>query len=105
MNNILDKTYHLIAQLQVEEKEKENYRSIAIKYFKECGCTMGGLYLIIGLLISILYCLYSDPNFLFSLKGVLFIFLFAVFGKLFGIGIAQIKLFFLFKSIKKRSNL
>src|SRR4030095_7346696 len=97
--NGLDKTYFAISNLDVEEDIKAGYRERAEKYFKECGCSMGALFVIAALAFSIFHWLFFSTTFLPSLTSILLVFSAAIFGKLLGIGIGRIKLFVLFKKL------
>src|SRR5829696_8861112 len=68
MKNVLDKIYFSISQLQVEEKTKAHYRRRASKYFNECGCSLGGFFLLLALAGSLVYWIFFDSTFLPSVK-------------------------------------
>ncbi|MGH2566151.1 MAG: hypothetical protein ACRDE5_16655 [Ginsengibacter sp.] len=79
------------------------------KYSDECGCSLGAKFSVSALLLFIFYLLkFADVRSLHItgdiLYGLLFIFISGGAGKLIGIGISRIKLFFLYKSILSKLN-
>ena len=105
MKNVLDKIYFSISQLQVEEKTKAHYRRRASKYFNECGCSLGGFFLMLALAGSLFYWIFFDPAFLPSVKGIVLIVAATLLGKFTGIGIGRIKLLILFRKLSKERTI
>lgn len=102
MVRILDKTYSVISKLQVEDEIKLNYKSKALKYYKECGCSLGGIFSILTIIACIFYWIFIDYSILIFLKSFLLILIMAFIGKLLGVLIARFKLFVLYLVLRSK---
>ncbi len=93
----------------LEIKERNQYVDKIKKYRKECGCSMGGLFVIISLAGYVAYTwsvfhevsLFSAAKIIFT--GIVIVFVAGLVGKITGIYLAKIKLLLLYRSL--RSNL
>ena len=99
--SLLARTDLLISRLRVDEETKVRHRERAEKYFSECGCTLGALFLI-GSVIFLIFDRFVFSSSYFSLlTGFLFAVSAALIGKLLGIGIGRLRLFVLFRKLSR----
>lgn len=101
MNKTLLKIEQLLNNSPNKEFDKSYYLEKAKKYSNECGCSLGGVGVVISMVIFVSYVLFaSEISILktFSI-GLFFIFLSAIMGKLLGIGIAKARLLLLYKAL------
>lgn len=89
----------------LNEKDILIYQRKIDKYRKDCGCALGGVFLVTATLLYTVYVITSRSYNLHAvLVGFGVVFASAVSGKLIGIGIARIKLIFLCKLIEKHAG-
>ena len=102
MNKLLNRTLSLISELQSEQESFKDYRSKALKYYHECGCSTGGFFLLAAFLCSIGYWIFVSITFQVFVKSFILIFIISVIGKLLGISVARIRLLLLYSSLRKK---
>ena len=99
MKQLLSKTELAISRLQADEETRAGLSKRARRYFRECGCSMGAVFLLAALGTSLLQWRYFVKTSMPSIWNVLFIIMGAIFGKLLGIAIGRLRLFILFKQL------
>lgn len=104
MANQLDRTFLVISRLQADEEKKELYKEKANKYFNECGCSLGGIFLVAAFFGCGLYLVFFHHNMISLLKSIGVIFFTSILGKLSGIISARIKLYILLKRLSGKIN-
>jgi hypothetical protein len=98
-----EKTQALLETLEVRDRNR--YLDKIKKYRNECGCAMGGVFVLLATFLYVLYtCMvFREASFVAVIKvvfgGILTLFISGGLGKMIGIYLAKIKLFLLFRSI------
>lgn len=106
MKKIVPRIESLLQGLSLESMDKARYAERVSRYRKECGCSSGGIFAAIAMVIFTVYIIFgSYPIGLDTFSyGFIFIMLSSAFGKLAGIGIAKIKLILLYKFLLKQKE-
>lgn len=109
LNNIKTEINNALNAIPEDEIDRDLYASKINEYSNECGCSMGAVFLFGAIVIFI--CLFfintgwrNGHLFKYIWQRLLFIFLSATVGKIFGIGIARIKLVMLYYSLTKKQK-
>ncbi len=93
----------LLAQLPTDDPEKSSLQARAVEYGRDCGCSLGGLFLTAAVVIAALYVVaWGGLDLRTGLAGVAFVFVAASVGKLAGLLLAAVRLRLLGRSIERR---
>jgi hypothetical protein len=103
MSRKLDEIYAAIARMPSDEGEKSRLRERARRYHRACGCALGGAFLTLAILASLIGLVLADP-FRWSLipVGLAGSFSAGVAGKAIGIGWGKARLSYLHRSLVRR---
>lgn len=99
-------TEKILEGLPNESEERKVLTTKIKKYRNECGCAMGGRFLVASIIVTIIYfAILGDGGRSLPrevLISLIFVFFFSLIGKLVGIGIARWKLAALLRSTYKK---
>jgi hypothetical protein len=103
MMRTLDEIYGAIALRIPDFGEQSQLRDQALRYSRECGCRMSGIFIVVSLVISAVSLVFADP-FRWSLAGVDLALSFGagLVGKALGIGWARGMLLIMRRSLSRR---
>lgn len=99
----------IMLQFYPEDKRKQIYVQRTEKLSRECGCSMGAKFTVLSIIVTLVH-LFFFSNFQFNilfqiLKYLLFIFVLSLLGKLFGLAIAKIRLYLIYRSLIQQQKL
>ena len=103
MGKLNNKIHILLDTLEIGNAEKSFYKERANKYSKECGCSMGGIFLAVASVLTVFYLCFINFSIPLLLKAIIFLFVFSVTGKIAGILMGRIRLLLLFRYIKQQA--
>ena len=93
----------LLAQLPSDDPEKPSLQARAVEYGRECGCSLGALFLTAAVVLAALYVVaWGGLDLRTGLASVAFVFVAASVGKLAGVLLAALRLKLLGRSIARR---
>jgi hypothetical protein len=93
----------LLAQLPSDDPEKPSLQARAVEYGRDCGCSVGALFLTVAVLLAVLYVVaWGGLDLRTGLVAVAFVFVAASVGKLAGLLLAALRLRLLGRSIARR---
>jgi hypothetical protein len=93
----------LLAQLPGDDPEKAVLQRRARDYSRECGCAMGGFFLVGASTLTMIYfATAGDLRLRTGIEGIVFVFLAAVIGKIVGRLIAAGRLVMLRRTLSRR---
>jgi hypothetical protein len=93
----------LLVQLASDDPEKPSLQARAVEYGRDCGCTLGALFLTAAVPLAALYVVaWAGLNLRTGLASVAFVFVAASVGKLTGLLLATLRLRLLGRSIARR---
>ena len=97
-------TKFILPGIQFSEQELLTYQLRINKYRRECGCGIGGVFLVVGASLFTMYAVVTHFYWLRAFPiGLGMTFASAMLGKTIGIGIARTKLIFLQRFLRKRA--
>jgi hypothetical protein len=93
----------LLVQLPSDDPEKPSLQARAVEYGRDCGCTLGALFMTVAVLLAALYVVvWGGLDLRTGLVSVAFVFVAASVGKLTGLLFAALRLRLLGRSIARR---
>lgn len=93
----------LVGQLALESSERSDLRARMARYSRECGCSLGGLFMLAALLVAFVYIVVTAD---FSIgaagAGIAFVVISSLLGKAFELVVASVRLEMLRCSLSRR---
>jgi hypothetical protein len=93
----------LVGQLALESSERSDVQARMARYNRECGCSLGGLFMVAALLAAFAYIVVSAD---FSIgaagAGIAFVIVSSLLGKALGLAVASVRLEMLRRSLSRR---
>lgn len=95
----------LLARMAVDDPQREVFQRRAIAYHRDCGCAMGGAFMVVTAALVVLDVLFVHRFSLeHALVGTAAVFVAAALGKAFGLGLAAMRLVVLRRTIVARTR-
>ena len=93
----------LAGQLALESSERSDVQARMARYNRECGCSLGGLFMIAALLTAIVYiAVTADISIAVAGAGIAFVVVSSLLGKALGLVVASVRLEMLRRSLSRR---
>jgi hypothetical protein len=103
MRRAVRRVDRLLAQLPSDDPEKPSLEARAVEYARDCGCTLGALFLTAAMLLAVLYLLvWGGLDVRTGSASIAFVLVAASVGKLAGLLLAALRLRLLGRSIARR---
>ena len=98
----------LVKKLDLEPSERVDVQGRVARYNRDCGCAVGGVFMVAALLAVIAYLAYLAVDASFAIAvvgaGIAFVFLCSLLGKAVGLAVASLRLELLRRSLSRRSR-
>jgi hypothetical protein len=93
----------LVGQLALESSERLDVKARMARYNRECGCSLGGLFMVAALLAAPAYIVVT-ADFSIGAAGaaIAFVFVSSLLGKALGLAVASVRLEMLRRSLSRR---
>jgi len=93
----------LVAQLALEPAERADVQARMTRYNRECGCAMGGAFMVAALLAVLLYIAVTAAFAIGVIgAGIAFVLISSLLGKVLGLTVASVRLELLRRSLSRR---
>lgn len=93
----------LAGQLALESSERSDLQARMARYNRECGCSLGGLFMVAALLAAIAYIVVTaDFSISAAGAGIALVIVSSLLGKSLGLAVASVRLELLRRSLSRR---
>lgn len=93
----------LVGQLALESSERSDVQARMARYNRECGCSLGGLFMVAALITAIAYIVVTaDFSIAAAGAGIAFVVVSLLLGKALGLVVASVRLEMLRRSLSRR---
>jgi hypothetical protein len=93
----------LVGQLALESSERSDVQARTARYNRECGCSLGGLFMVAALLAAVAFIVVTaDFSIGVAGAGIAFVIVTSLLGKVLGLVVASVRLGMLRRSLLRR---